>query len=83
VRVVAVAAIAFIETTHISGEVGRNISFPACRREKNRPDEWLALYRLSAVSCAIGEAHVVIVDRSSIQVHPLALSWRSRQRGSW
>jgi hypothetical protein len=83
VHVVAVVASAVVETTQISGEVGRKISFPACRRATNRPDEWLALYRLTVVSFVIGEAHGVIIDRSSIQEHPVALAWRSRQHGSW
>jgi hypothetical protein len=55
----------------------------ACRREANRLDEWLPLYRLTTVSCVIGEAHVVIIDRSFIPEHPLASGWRSRQHGSW
>ena len=83
VRVVALVASAVIGTTQISGEVGRNILFPACRRETNRPDEWLPLYRLTAVSFVIGEAHVVVIDRSVIEEHPVALAWRSRQHGSW
>jgi hypothetical protein len=33
VRVVALVASAVIGTTQISGDVGRNISFPVCRRE--------------------------------------------------
>jgi hypothetical protein len=83
VRVVAVVAPAVIETTQILDEVGRNISFPACARQPNRPDEWHPLYRLTAVSCVIGEAHVVIIDRSFIKEHPLAFAWPSRQHGSW
>ena len=82
-RVVAVVASAVIETTQISGEVGRNISFLVCRLETNRLDEWLPLYRLTAVSFVIGEAHVAIIDRSFIEEHPLALAWRSLQYGSW
>jgi hypothetical protein len=83
VRVVALVASAVIGTTQISGEVGRNISFPACRRKTNRLDEWLPLYRLTAVSCVIGEAHVAIIDKPFIQEHPVASGWRSRQYGSW
>jgi hypothetical protein len=81
--VAAAVASAVIETTQISNEVGRNISFPACGRQPKRPDEWLPLYRLTAVSFVIGEANVVIIDRSFIKDHPLALAWRSRHRGSW
>jgi hypothetical protein len=82
VRVEAVVAMAFIETAHIWGEGGRNISFATCRRGTNRLDEWLALYRLTAASFMIGEAHVVIIDRSFIRKHRLALAWRTRHHGS-
>jgi hypothetical protein len=81
-RVVAVVAPAVIETTQISDEAGRNISFPACGRPPNRADEWHPLDRLTAVSCVIGEAHAAIIDRSFITEHPLALAWPSRQHGS-
>ena len=74
---VAVVAAAVIETTQMLDEVGRNISFPVCGRQQNRPDEWHPLYRLTAVSCVIGEAHAVIKE------HPLAVAWPSRQHGSW
>jgi hypothetical protein len=82
-RVVAVVAPTVIETTQTLDEVGRNVSFPACGRRPNRPDEWHPLYRLTAVSCVIGGALEVIVDRSFITEHPLAVAWPSRQLGSW
>jgi hypothetical protein len=42
-----------------------------------------ALYRLTAMSCVIGEARVGIIDRSFIQERPLDCASRSGEHESW
>ena len=82
-RAVLTTASAVSETTQIWGEVRENISRAPTKGERAGCVASAALYRLSAVSCVIGEARVGVIDKSFIGERPLDCGWRSGPHKSW